>query len=336
MKRRQLLQGLGVSSVLLTQSYRANSASQSPAILKPPRLQRGDTIGLISPANFIEQEDLKKISLKAAQLGFEVKPAPHVLDQYGYLGGLDINRARDINTLFADDTVKALLATTGGWGSSRILPLLDYDLIRSHPKIVLGFSDITALLLGLYSQSQLITFHGFLGLAGWNPPTLKYFEKILLQGEAVTFENPPNFPVQTITPGQAQGRLVGGNLSVLSGLVGSAFVPLWRDKILFVEDVGEDVYRIDRFLTHLKLAGVLDQLSGFIFAQCTRCLDESDPSPTLTLWQVLLDQIRPLGIPAWYGSMMGHVLNQFIVPIGGEVSMDANRGTIQMLETVVV
>ncbi|MGL5083347.1 MAG: S66 peptidase family protein [Microcoleaceae cyanobacterium] len=334
MKRRQLLCRLGFTSLLLTQTPRV--IAQTSGILKPPRLRRGDTIGLISPAGSISKSDLKRISLKANELGFQTKSAPNVLDQYGYLAGPDMNRAQDINTLFADDSVQALLATTGGWGSGRILSLLDYDLIRQNPKVILGFSDITALLLGIYSRSQLITFHGLLGLAGWNPYSLEYFEKILLQGEATTFQNLPHIQVQIITPGQAQGRLIGGNLSVLSGLVGSSFLPEWQNTILFVEDIGEDVYRIDRFLTHLKLAGILDQLSGFIFSQCTRCLDETDPSPTLTLWQVLLDHIRPLGIPAWYGSMMGHIQNQFIIPIGIRVEIDGSRGTIQMLEPAVI
>ncbi|MGF1491870.1 MAG: LD-carboxypeptidase [Microcoleaceae cyanobacterium] len=332
------LQGLGFQGAFASDSWLSslNSPNSIPQVLKPPRLQPGDTIGLVSPATSIHKSSLKFINLKLNQVGFRAKAAPHVLDEYGYLAGRDLDRAADINAMFADDSVKAILATTGGWGSNRILPLLDYNLIRQNPKIVLGFSDITGLLLGLYSQCQLISFHGLLGLARWSPPSMAYFQQVLIAGEKATFRNTAEIRVQTLTAGRAQGRLVGGNLSVLAGLVGSDYLPDWNNTILFVEDVGEDVYRVDRLITHLKLAGVLSKLSGFIFAKCTRCLDETDPSPTLTLWQMLEEQIRPLGIPAWYGSMMGHLQNQFIVPIGALVEIDAVQGTIQMLETAVI
>ncbi|MEB3279845.1 MAG: LD-carboxypeptidase [Lyngbya sp.] len=335
--RRQFLTGFG-QSLLLTQFSQISpiTANTSIGLIKPQRLKIGDTVGLVTPASPIKKSHLKFIQLQLARQGLNVKVAPHALDEYGYLAGVDRDRAADINTFFADDSIQALIATGGGWGSSRILPLLDYDLIRRHPKIVLGYSDITALLLGIYSRSQLITFHGLLGTSIWNPFSVAYLKRLLFSGEAIIFENPAEVRVETITPGQARGRLVGGNLSVIGSLVGSAFLPDWNQAILFVEDVGEDVYRVDRMLTHLRLAGILEQLAGFIFGQCTRCLDEEDDSPTLSLSQVLNDQIRPLGIPAWYGSMIGHIRNQFTVPLGVEVEIDAKLGMIKMLESAVI
>ncbi len=332
--RRQFIQSCGTMVFASQFSIVVSQASQP--LLKPPKLKVGDTVGLISPASPIQKSDLKFIQLQLAQQGLNVKVAPHVLDQYGYLAGVDRDRAADINAFFQDSSVQALIATTGGWGSGRILPLLDYDLIRQSPKIVLGYSDITALLLGIYSQTGLVTFHGLLGLSVWNQFSVQYLTRILFNAEKITFKNLPKVQVKTITAGRARGRLVGGNLSVLAALVGSSYLPHWHQKILFIEDTGEDVYRVDRMLNQLKLAGILNQVTGFIFGRCTRCLDEEDDFPTLSLDQVLQDTIRPLGIPAWYGSMIGHIRNQFTIPIGVEVEIDANSGTIQMLEAAVI
>ncbi|CAD5951091.1 putative murein peptide carboxypeptidase [Planktothrix tepida] len=334
MNRRDFLAGLTLTGIATQLPVLAQSASVS-GLLKPSRLKPGDTVGLVTPASPILKEHLKWIQLQLGQQELTVKVAPHVLSEYGYLAGTDQQRAADINQMFADPTVKAIIATGGGWGSSRILSLLDYDLIRQHPKIFLGYSDITALLLGLYSQTGLVTFHGLLGTSLWTPYSVNWLEKLLFDAQNITFQNPANIRVETLYPGQAQGRLVGGNLSVLSTLVGSEYLPSWQGKILFVEDVGEDIYRIDRMLTHLKLAGILDQISGFIFSQCTSCTPGEGNEPSLTLWQVLTDLIQPLEIPAWYGSMMGHIRDQFTVPLGIEVEIDTKQGTIAMLENAV-
>ncbi|GGA23835.1 LD-carboxypeptidase [Okeania sp. KiyG1] len=339
--RRYFLKFLGLS-LLTTQlaainkrSLRVASAVSPQPILKPPRLKVGDTVAVVSPATMIYKNQLKYVNLVLGQQKLKVKVGTHVLDRYGYLAGKDIDRAADINAMFADDEVKALVTTTGGWGSSRILPLLDYDLIRKNPKIIIGYSDITALLLAIYARSGLVTFHGPFGTSYWNKFSVGYLKSILFEGKAMTLQPPTNI-VETITSGKAQGQLVGGNLSVLTAMVGSNFLPDWRGKILFVEEIREDIYRVDRMLTHLSLAGILQQLEGFVFAQCTRCLDEEDNFPTLTLWQVLVDRIRPLGIPAWYGTAIGHIRDKFTVPLGVEVEIDSDRGTIKMLETAVV
>lgn len=335
MNRRDFLMGLTLTGIATQYPVLAQFPT-SPPLLKPPRLQTGDTVGLVSPASPILKEHLKWIQLQLGQQELTVKVAPHVLSEYGYLAGTDQQRANDINQMFADPTVKAIIATGGGWGSSRILSLLDYDLIRQHPKIVLGYSDITALLLGLYTQTGLVTFHGLLGTSLWNSYSVSWLQKLLFEGQTLTFQNPPHVRVETIYPGQGRGRLIGGNLSVLSALVGSKYLPNWQNTILFVEDVGEDIYRIDRMLTHLKLAGILEQLSGFIFGQCTFCTPGEGNEPSLTLPQVLTDLIQPLKIPAWYGSMIGHIREQFTLPLGIEVEIDTQKGTIRMLETAVV
>ncbi|MEM7580032.1 MAG: LD-carboxypeptidase [Mastigocoleus sp.] len=306
-----------------------------PAIIKPPRLKLGDTVGLISPAGIVDSENVESAKATLEQLDLKVKLGKHILDRYGYLAGKDKDRAADVNTMFADKSIKAIIAMRGGWGCNRILQLLNYPLIRSNPKIIMGYSDITSLLLAINARSHLVTFHGPVGISNWNEYTLNYLKPLLFEGKAVTMENisGEEGKIATITPGKIRGKLLGGNLSVICAMVGSPYLPSWNRRILFVEDIGEDIYRVDRMLTQLKNAGILYQLAGFIFAQCTNCSTGDDPS--LTLKQVLDNHIKPLGIPAWYGSMIGHIKNKFTVPIGIDVEIDADNGTITMLDIAV-
>ncbi len=332
--RRQFLQGLG--GALLVSQLPVTADERSQPLIKPRRLTVGDTVGLISPASAINQSDLTEVIEFLTAYGFKVKVGEHVLDRYGYLAGIDADRAADVNAMFADDQVQAILTLRGGWGCHRILPLVDYDLIRRHPKILMGFSDITSLLLAIIARSGVITFHGPVGISTWNWFDLNYVERILLKKEAILMQNLADHRVETITPGQTRGRLLGGNLSVLAALVGSPYLPSWKNTILFLEDVGEEIYRVDRMLTQLKLGGILEQLVGLIFASCSDCDPAEDDEPTLTLGQVLSELIAPLGIPAWSGSMIGHIQNNFTVPLGVEVEIDAERGTILMLEPAVL
>ena len=333
-KRRKLIKTLGVAAVASQLPISGAFASRSR--IKPPRIKPGDTIGLIAPAGIVEPESIEPITQKLASLGLKVKLGNHLLDRYGYLAGKDRDRAADVNAMFADKSVQAILAMRGGWGCNRILPLLDYKLIRNHPKIIMGLSDITALLLAIYGKTNLITFHSLTGTSSWNEFSLDYLRRILFNGEAVTMQNPTNTDnrVETIKGGKARGKLIGGNLSVLAAMVGSSYLPKWQQNILFLEDIREEVYRVDRLLTQLELAGILPQISGFVFGNCRQC-DPEEPDKSLTLMQVLQDRILPLGIPAWYGSAIGHIPDKFTLPIGVEVEIDATAGTIKMLEAAV-
>jgi muramoyltetrapeptide carboxypeptidase len=199
----------------------------------------------------------------------------------------------------------------------------------------MGYSDITSLLLAINARSRIITFHGPVATSTWTPFMLNYLQRILFNGEAVTLQNTnsPEGKVQTIVSGKAKGKLVGGNLSVLTAMLGSPYLPAWQNKILFLEDVNEDVYRVDRMLTQLRNAGILYRISGFIFGQCTDCKPSEGLS--LTLMEVLQDHITPLKIPAWYGAMIGHIQDKFILPIGADVEIDADAGTVTLLDAAV-
>ena len=334
--RRKFITTLGLATVSTQIPSFAVRATTSPNnIIKPPRLKVGDTVGLISPAGIIDSEDVQEAREIFTSLGLKVKPGRHILDRYGYLAGTDRNRAGDVNAMFADKSVKAIIAMRGGWGGNRILPLLDYSSIRANPKIIMGYSDITSLLLAITARSKLVTFHGPVATSTWNDFTWKYVKSILFDAQVVAMNNTlvTKLSRKIITPGKAKGKFIGGNLSVINSMLGSSYLPTWKDSILFIEDIGEDIYRVDRMLVQLKNAGILNQISGFVFGQCTRCSTGDEPS--LTLMQVLQEHIRPLNIPAWYGSMIGHIRDKFTVPVGINVEIDANTGIIKMLEAAV-
>jgi muramoyltetrapeptide carboxypeptidase len=312
--------------------------------IKPAALKKGDTIGLVCPAYsaFIKEE--VTIAIESLQaMGFKVFQGKHIFDRYGNLAGKDEDRAADINEMFANKKVDAIMAMHGGWGCARILPLLDYELIRKNPKIFIGYSDITALLLGIYSQTGLVTFHGPVGSSTWNSFSVEYFRNVLIEGNAIKMSNPikkgdaltqMDDRIYTITKGRASGRLIGGNLTVLSHILGSKYVPDFTGAILFIEDVQEDTYRIDRMITQLKLAGILNQISGFVFGKCTDC-PPSKSYGSLTLEDIFEDHIKPLKIPAFSGAMIGHIKDKFTVPVGIEAMIDAEEGTIKLKEAAV-
>ena len=334
--RRQFISLLSIGWLGTKLSQYQSKNTKFPSLVKPSPLLPGDTVGLINPASQITPEEVQPVVDFLSFKGFRVKLGQHLFDQYGYLAGKDQDRAKDVNRMFADKSVQAILTVRGGWGCSRILPLLDYELIRQNPKIIIGYSDITSLLLAISSRTGLVTFHGPVGTSTWNSFTINYVQGILVDAQAMVLQNPKELPIKTIVSGKAKGRLWGGNLSVLASIIGSSYLPDWGEGILFVEEIGEDVYRLDRLLTQLQLAGILEQLSGFIFGQCTDCQAGEEDEPSLTLTQVLEDLLKPLGIPAWSGAAFGHVANKWTLPLGLPVEIDAQAGTIQMLESAVV
>ena len=345
MKRRNFLTTLGAVSLAPSVSLPRYLETNLPIIIKPRKLKPGETIALVSPASaIVDREEVEISQENISALGFKPKLASHLLERRGYLAGDDKMRAADINAQFADPSVAGIMAMRGGWGCARVLPLLDYDLINKNPKVLIGYSDVTSLLLAIFARTGLVTFHGPIALDPWHSFSVDYFKRLLLEGETPLMSNPTEIGdhltqledrVQTINQGRTSGPLAGGCLTIISSLLGSSYLPDWRGTVLFVEDVHEDIYRVDRMLTQLKLTGVLSQIKGFIFGRCTEC-EPGEGYGSLTLEQVFDDHIRPLGIPAWYGSMIGHIPKKFTVPIGIRAEIDAEKGTIQLLEPAVV
>ena len=322
----------------------ANAARQA-TVRKPRRLRTGSVVGIIDPASATwDPIDVEVVVESLAALGLKAKLGQHLLDRHGYLAGRDEDRAADVMAMFTDPEVAAVHALRGGWGCARLLPHLDFDAIGRNPKILLGFSDVTALLLPVFARGGFVTFHGMNGASEWNRFNVDWFRRVLMQGEAVTMTNPRDtgdrlVPVQnrirTITPGQARGRILGGNLSVLTAIIGSGLLPDFTDAILFLEDVQEAPYRIDRMFAQLKLAGILHQVKGVVFGRCTKCTPGEGSYGSLTIGDILDHYLKPLAVPAWEGAQIGHIDRQFIMPIGVPAEIDAAAGSIRLLEPAV-
>lgn len=306
-------------------------------VLKPSALKPGDTIAISSPAGAVwDDTQVEKFKGIVESLGFKVKLGQTLKEKHGYFAGTDELRAKEINTFFADKDVKGIFCMKGGWGCARLLDKLDYELIKKNPKVIMGFSDITSLLVAINSKTGLVTFHGPVGNSGWNDFSVDYIKRVLMKKELVTYMYPEKDEDKphTITSGKTKGILVGGNLTVLAGIIGSEYLPNWKNKILFLEEAKEEPYSIDRMLTQLKLAGVLNNISGFVFGKCVKC-DAEEPNKAFLFKEVLEQHIKPLGIPAFYGAMLGHIENKYTMPIGIETEIDAGKYEIKLLEGAV-
>ena len=343
MDRRGFIRNAALAALLPSLGGMGTANAATRRRLLPLPLNKGDTVGLVSPSSATDDSFNLQLAREAMEaLGFKVKTGAHFAERRGHLAGTDAERAGDLNAMFADPSVKAIVCTRGGSGAARLLPLLDYDAIRRNPKVLLGYSDITALHNAIHAKTGLVTFHGPIGSGSWNAFNVDQFQRVLLNRELVEFRNkvdagdelvPRRNRTITITGGKARGELVGGNLTVLTALAGSPYLPDFSGKILFLEDVSEAPYRVDRMFSTLKLMGALDKVAGVIFGECTDC-KPGDGYGSLTLEQIFDDHIRPLKVPAYRGAMIGHIREQFIVPVGGKVELDADAGTFRMLEPV--
>lgn len=305
------------------------------------KLKKGDTIGLITPAGVLDEEESITIATEIFEaLGFKVKEGEFIRSRYGHLAGTDQERISDIHSMFKDPEVKGIVCIRGGSGTSRLLDRLDYTMIAQHPKVLLGYSDITALIMALYAKTGLVSFHGAVGISSWTNKLSKEFDEQFINNKPALFKNPDDKGdrivqykerITTWHPGQAEGILLGGNMTVLTGLCGSPYLPDFKNAILFLEEVDEDTARVDRMFCQLKLSGILSEIKGFVFGKCTGC-GPSGGYGSLTFEQLLKDYIQPLGIPAYSGAMIGHIADQFILPVGAKVKIDADKGTIELLQ----
>jgi muramoyltetrapeptide carboxypeptidase len=346
-RRNALLQMGGGLCALSTLGALARAAPVSTPVnmVRPPRLRNGDVLGLVAPAGFIaDRFGLDEIGATVRAMGLEPRFAPHLTAREGYLAGSDAVRARDLMAMFADDGVRAVMAVRGGWGAARLLPALDFAAIARKPKLFVGFSDNTALGLAL-ARAGVVSIHGPNAAASWPPSAWDSFREVAFEGAMPTYAVAayagPNLggrvsPVKTFHPGKARGRLLGGNLSVLTALVGTPWLPDFEGAILFLEETNESEYRIDRMLTQLALAGILGKVAGVVFGQCTHCENPDGGFSNFTVYQVIDERLSALGVPAFQGAMIGHIAGQISLPVGALAEIDADAGTIRLLEPAVV
>ncbi len=313
-------------------------------ISKPPRLEPGDVIGIVAPASPMKDENLQRGCEYLERFGYRVKLGRFVHKEIGYLAGSDRQRAEDLNRMFRDPQVKAIFCARGGYGSPRLLPLLDYKAFARHPKIFVGYSDITSIQLAMLRHSGLVTFSGpmvaaEMGQNRMDAFTEENFWKILTESQPFgELPRPDSKIYGRIHKGRAKGRLIGGCLSLIAPLLGTPHMPEVKGSILFVEDIGEEPYRIDRYLVHFRESGLLAKLGGFVFGQMTDCVPPSDSiSPSLSLDEVIKDFIKPLGIPALTGLDYGHDNVKYTMPIGVRAALEVNerRCRLEILESAV-
>ena len=343
-RRNAIKTALGVAAVSAA-GLRPAAANDRP-VLKPARLKPGMTVGIIAPASSTgENEDIHTATEIVQSLGFKTKHSKNLFARSQYLAGSDRGRADDVNAMFGDDGVDAIICLRGGYGTPRILPYLDYDIIRANPKVLLGYSDITGLLTAIHTQTGMVVYHGPTAHHSYSDYSLAEFQKVLMKPDSRSYIGaPPPFEtapgridmknrLTTYVPGKARGRLLGGNLTLLTSLMGSPYEPDFRGRILFLEDVGEAPYRIDRMLTQLWLAGRLQEVAGIAFGKFT----DADPGSgnSFSIEEIIHMRCDELGVPVLRGLMIGHVADQTVVPIGVEAELDADRKTLRLLETPV-
>ncbi|CAM2009449.1 S66 peptidase family protein [Acanthopleuribacter pedis] len=334
------------AKVPLNKSDRLMAVKEAPVMVRPPRLQSGQTIALIAPAsNTRENEDIRFAMDVLDSLGFKVKPGRHLFERSLYLAGDDRNRAADLNKAFADNDVHGIWALRGGYGSGRILPYVDYQTISAHPKVFVGYSDITALHCAIQAHTGLVTFHGPIATQQFSEYALQSFQQVVMEAKAPTpLAAPPPFEtkpgqverenrITRFHGGKARGRLIGGNLSILTQMIGTPYEPQFDGAVLCLEDVNEAPYRIDRMLTHLILSGRLQRVAGIAFGKCTDCTPGKGNS--FSLEEVIADRCSGLGVPVVRGLMFGHIEDNATLPFGALAELDGDTGTLTLVESAV-
>lgn len=312
----------------------------SAKLIKPKRLKAGDTVALISPSSGLSMDQINKAIANMNSLGLKPKLGKYADRLNGFLAGTDAERVEDIHWAFSDRSIDAVWCLRGGYGLSRILPQIDYGLIKGNPKAFVGYSDVTALHVAIHQRTGLVTFHGPVATSTLSDYTKGHAIDTLFDGKAsdkidVSVDNSANtsllYKTQVISPGKARGRLIGGNLSLLTAMAGTPYaLKNVKGKILFTEDVGEKPYRIDRMFTQLKQSIDMRQLAGValgIFSDC----DAPEGSPTVI--DCVKDQFADLGIPVIYGLSFGHIRDQFTLPLGVDAAMDTANAAITLLES---
>jgi muramoyltetrapeptide carboxypeptidase len=321
------------------------AASKMTPLIKPPRLRRGDVVGLVAPGGYTSDAAIEKAVQHIESLGFRVKLGTYLRDVWGNYGGTVAARIADLHAMFRDPEVKAIWAIRGGSGCISLLRHLDYRLIRTHPKILLGYSDITALHLAIHRHAGLVTFHGPVAsstpsdyatehlLAVLTEPRESYTIPMSVENDRRALEE-PWYATRTVHEGVATGPLIGGNLSLVSALAGTPYAADFTGSLLFIEEVNEEPYRIDRWMTQLDLAVGFDKAAAIMIGICENCGPQGD-GPSLTLDETLDVHLQPLRVPAVTGYSFGHIRNQFTMPVGIKGRLDTEARTVTLLEAAV-
>jgi muramoyltetrapeptide carboxypeptidase len=322
----------------------AVAGAQGGPYARPKALRPGDTVALITPSTYVSDPDDLLLARRTVEyFGLRPKFGKNVGKRNGYLAGSIPERVDDLHAAFADPEVKAVFCTRGGYGAAMLLDRIDFALIRRNPKIFLGYSDITALHLGIHQKAGLVTFHGPTALSEFSEYTVDHFRRALfspkplgeLKNPAETNTLRPRHPVRTLRGGKATGELTGGNLTLIATTMGTPWEIQTDNKLLFLEDVDEQPYSMDRMLTQLRLAGKFRNIRGLVLGECTDCRPRDfRPSfrSTFTLGEVYDNILGDLSVPIVSGLTIGHTSDQMTLPLGLTATLDADAAALTISE----
>ena len=341
-KTSSIISGVSLMSKLLF--GQAKSVAKEELPIYPIKIKAGDTIGLFCPSGPLTKGKEQKARAQLHKLGFRTKFSKHYLAKRGFLAGTDEQRLEDLHSLFRDKEVNAIVCFRGGYGGMRLLPYIDYNLIRENPKPFIGFSDVTALLYAFYKKAKLVSYHGPVGIWSINSFSKLSFLQALKSNKSYTIQASKNQPIEVLKKGIATAEMVGGNLSLMVSLIGTPYDVSFRDKIVFIEDVGEEPYRIDRMFSQLFLAKKFEGVKGIIFGQFSNCFAKQSERITHkgvsglfvsrkvedfnTVRHVINDWFGNFSIPILTNFPIGHVPDNATVPFGGLVTLNTNRQSL--------
>lgn len=313
------------------------------ALLKPKKLNKGDLIGIISPAS--SPDDLTRIEKGVRyleSLGYRVLVGKNVGKYNGYLAGTDEERLDDLHSMFQNKNVKAIFCVRGGYGSGRLLDRINYNIVKKNPKIFVGYSDINALQIAFYTKLGLVTFIGPMLAVDFydevSPFTEENFWRIVTSEKKIgKITNPNSEKFFTLNKGKAIGKIIGSNLTLITSLFGTEFFPKTKDTILLLEDINEEPYRIDRMLNQLRLGKIFKQTKGIILGNFTECVPKDPETRSFSLNEIILDYFQnKIKIPVIYNVKHGHIKDNITIPIGLKCNLNATKGTIEILENGVI
>ncbi len=348
MKRRNFIKTISAASVAATafpKSFSEKSNFKSKSLIKPARLKKGDTIALVTPGSYITQKEKDESISNLNNLGFNVVYSDRLMQKNGYFSATDEGRAVDVNEMFERKDVHGIMCGRGGYGCARILPFLDYDLIKNNPKPLIGFSDVTALHYAIYKKSNLITFHGPVSISTFSSFSVRNFESVLLNPtfelellNSNTGNNYNPYGITVISDGISEGELAGGNLSIVASLIGTEYDIDYSGRIIFLEEFLEEPYRVDRMLTQMIQAGKFENAAGValgVFKLCEPSKINPSFNGSFSLMDVLKDRLGNLGIPVIYGLSFGHVADKFTLPFGIKAELNTETKKLKLLEAAV-
>jgi len=349
MKRRNFIKTISTATVAAAVTkpvFASGKNYESKKLIKPARLKNGDTIALVTPGSYITEQEKEESINNLRSLGFNVTYSDRLMQKNGFFSAADEERAADLNEMFERKDVQGIMCARGGYGCARILPYLDFELIEDNPKVLIGFSDVTALQYAIIKNSNLITFHGPVSISTFSSFSINNFRNVLLNPtyeleleNSKTGNNYNPYGITVIADGKAEGELVGGNLSIVVSLIGTEYDFDFSDKIVFLEEFLEEPYRVDRMLTQLIQAVKFENAAGIalgVFKMCEPNKTNPAFKESFSLMEVLKERLENLGIPVVYGLSFGHIADKFTLPFGGKAELNSETKQLKLIESAVL